>query len=165
MDFNSKTPRGTIVIAGHDFSVPKPFVKDHVCTENEAGSLNQTMAENARNNFSTRVKAAVEAGEDVAALQADLDTYLKTYEFGVRRGGGSSDPVSVETRRMARSIVENALKTKGHVIKDVDKDNLKDLVEKVIAENPQIREQAEKTVAQRATMVEGIVLPDSESTE
>ena len=58
----------TITIQGESFSVDMPYSEGHVCTSTQAGALNQTRAENLRNNFASSVKkaaaAADEAGED-----------------------------------------------------------------------------------------------------
>ena len=83
-----------------EYSIPQPFAEGHVCTANEANALNQLLAENCRNNFSSKIKEG-EAAPD----QAAFDEYVATYQFGVR-SVSTSDPIEKEMRK----IVENKLK-------------------------------------------------------
>jgi hypothetical protein len=85
----------TITIAGHRFNVPIPYKAGHVCTEGEANALNQTFAENIRNNLAAKAK-------DGSLTQADVDTYAASYAFGA--GGkafGPRDPIMAEALRLA----------------------------------------------------------------
>jgi hypothetical protein len=119
MNITPETPSKSFVIAGLTMTVSEPFAEGHVLTENEAASMNQTFAENIRNNFAgkvadflttsaralgligaeesltadakTAVLNAVSAGEiSTDELQAALDTYQSEYEFGARRSGGGA---------------------------------------------------------------------------
>lgn len=158
-------PTHTITIAGVSMEVPAPYSEGHTLTATEAAVLNQTYSENIRNNFASTVKKAKESAEeagtevDEVELQLSLDEYVSGYQFGVRRGGGGSrtpmDPVDKEAKRIAESKVKVALKKKGIAFKDVDKDNFNEVVTRVIAENPQIREAAEAIVAARQEVGEG----------
>lgn len=105
----------SITIQGETFTVNPPYVAGHVLKENEASSLNQTWAENIRNNFATKVKAGTEAGIGKHVLQQQLDEYASKYEFGVRTGGGrTTDPVEQEARAEAKKTVIEKLKIAGH---------------------------------------------------
>jgi len=99
-----------------------------VLTESEAAVLNQTLAENIRNNFASVVEKANDAAMDAATkaaktdeerqaalavranpadLQPQLDSYVSTYEFGVRTGGGPKlDPIEREAKRIAEEEPE-----------------------------------------------------------
>ncbi len=136
-------PRSTITIQGIQFSVPAPFVEGHTLRSNEAEVLNQTYAENIRNNFAAKVKLALsdEAELDPNALQIQLNAYIETYDFGIRRGSGGGavrDPVATEARKMAADAVRNALKKKGLTVKEVGKDKLKELVDGVYTKNAEV---------------------------
>lgn len=110
-EITSDTARTEITIAGETFRVPQPYTAGVVLNANEASALNQTYAENLRNNFASKVKAAQEAGTfEHDVLQGSLDDYANDYEFGVRTGGGrSGDPVQVEAMAIARELVRKAI--------------------------------------------------------
>lgn len=120
-EINSSTPREQYTIAGQTFNVFQPYAEGHVLTANEASSMNQTFAENIRNNFAKRVKEAVDAGTfDQDMLQSQLDDYMNDYEFGVRTGGGGrvGNPVEAEALRIAKDKVRAALQRKGEKLSD-----------------------------------------------
>lgn len=116
-----ETARDTITIAGETFSVPKPYAEGHALTTGEASALNQTFAENLRNNFANKVKVSKENSTfDLEMLQSQLDEYADEYEFGVRTGGGgrTADPVMAEAMDIMRDKVRTAIKKKGGNLKD-----------------------------------------------
>lgn len=153
MDFNKETPTGAFIIQQKTFQIPRPFSEGHVCTNSEAGVLNQILAENTRNNWSDRVKKAVEDESfDQAKMQAEIDEYLENYDFGVRRGRGPTDPVEREALNMAKDIVKNALREKGFKLADVDTDDINRLAEEAVAANPDITKEAKRRVEQRAKL-------------
>lgn len=128
----------TITVAGVSLNAPRPFTSGHVLSENEAGALNQLLAENLRNNFAGVVKKAIEEVEgienlDIDALQTQFDEYADEYEFGQRRGSRLPvDPVKRAAVEIARSLVRDALKAKGYKLSGKDafpKDNFDNLVE------------------------------------
>lgn len=110
-EINDNTPRASIMIAGENFNVPQPYAAGHVLSANEASSLNQTYAENVRNNMASKVKALKEAGtfaQDV--FQGTVDDYCDSYEFGQRTGGGrTGDPVMAEALSITRDLVRQAI--------------------------------------------------------
>ena len=149
-------PRSEITIAGLALTVPAPFVEGHVLRMNEASVLNQTYAENLRNNFASAVKTAQEESKksgvpvDLSVLQGKLDEYVNAYDFGVRKGGGAHvvlDPVEREARKLAQERVKAALKKKGINLKDVAKEKLEELVTGVLDKYPVLREQAQRVIA------------------
>lgn len=100
-----------ITIQGQLFRVPIRYKAGDVLKENEAGALNQTLHENLRNNFASKVKEAGEAGVGIEVLQQQLDDYAADYEFGVRGGGGPrGDPVLSLAMNVAREWVRRLVK-------------------------------------------------------
>jgi hypothetical protein len=154
-EISDQTPRTGIQIAGESFTVPQPYAEGHVLTANEASSLNQTYAENVRNNFASKVKEANEAGTfDLAVFQGRLDDYTAEYEFGQRTGGGgrSSDPVQAEAMSITRDLVRQALSKKGLKLADVPASEISRLAKAQLAKTDdartiQIMETARQRVA------------------
>ena len=111
-----------ITIAGHSFNVPVRYEEGHELTAGEASALNQTYHENLRNNFAKKVKDAG-ATADLAALQAELDAYAESYQFGVRAagtGGATRDPVMSEALRIATKQIRDLIKAKGGKASDYE---------------------------------------------
>jgi len=156
MDFNKETPRKEITIQKATFSVIQPYAEGHVLTANEANVLNQTLAENLRNNFSKTVKDEVEkSGGDVTAinlkdLQKGLDAYTKEYEFGVRRSGGGGgrtmDPVERKAMDIARAKVREFIKAKGYKVSDVKGGKITELARQLLEKTPAIMEEAKRQI-------------------
>lgn len=141
-----------ITIQGKQFTVPQPYSAGPTeLSEGEAHALNQVMAENIRNNFGAQMKAATEEGKTIG--QSELDAYTAKYQFGVRSGGVRVDPVTAESKRLARVAVETAIKGKGIKLKDVPKEHLAKLVEEAA---PRFRAKAESIVNERKAAVEGL---------
>ena len=154
MEFNKETPVGSFLIQGQTFAIPKPFLEGHACTGPDAGVLNQTLAENTRNNWSDRVKKALEEATDEAPfdthkMQAEIDEYLEGYDFGVRRGRGPADPIEREALNIAKDIVKNALREKGFKLADIDTEDINRLADECVAANPDITKEAKRRVEQR----------------
>lgn len=166
MKLSAKTPTSEFVIQGVKFQVPAPFKEGHTCTSNEAAVLNQTLAENIRNNRSGMVdKAKAEAEKagtevDLVALQKALDDYITEYEFGVRRGGGfrASDPVEKEAMNIAKEKVKEALLKRGTKLSEVTAANITELAAGVLKKYPAITEQAKVTVAAREAAATDLVI-------
>jgi hypothetical protein len=166
MQFDRKTERKPITIQGLSLNAIAPFKEGHVVTANEAAVLNQTLAENLRNNFASTVADAVEAAGDhskvdMVELQKTFDGYIKGYEFGVRKGGGfSGDPVAKEARSIAKEMAKQVLKAKGHKLADVSSEQMDALIEKIISKKPEINQIAQKRVQERQGVVAGLDLTD-----
>lgn len=140
-----------ITIAGQVFNVPVRYEEGHELNAGEASALNQTYHENLRNNFASRVKEGMEAGKDVATLQAELDSYAEGYQFGVRTGGGPvRDPVLSEAMRIAKDKIKDYLKSKGVKQKDIDSKLITEKAKQLIEKDPKILEMAKKRVAEAA---------------
>lgn len=118
-NISDETPRDNITIAGKTFSVPQPYTEGHTLSAGEANALNQTYAENLRNNFSKKVKDASDTGSfDQDVFQSTLDEYAEEYEFGERVGGQRGDPVMNEAMEIMRDKVRKAIVKSGQKLKD-----------------------------------------------
>jgi hypothetical protein len=134
-EVTDSTPRTEITVAGQTFKAPQPYTAGHVLNANEASALNQTYAENLRNNFAGKVKEAQEAGTfDLEVFQGRFDDYAGEYEFGVRTGGGrSGDPVTAEAMGITRDLVRKALQKAGHKLADVPAAKISELAKAQLA--------------------------------
>lgn len=130
VNYTNESIRKNITIAEVVYSIPQPFVEGHVCTANEANALNQLLAENCRNNFSPRVKKAV----DVKPTQEEFDAYVSSYEFGVR-SVSSSDPVQKEMKAMVEAALNEALKKRGTSKAAMSKEDYDNQVQAAIEAN------------------------------
>ncbi len=156
MQFSKETPTGSVIVQGKNFDIPRPFNEGYVCTGPDAGVLNQTLAENTRNNWADRVKKEVEAETfDQGKMQAEIDEYLEGYEFGVRRGRGPSDPVEREALNIAKEIVKKAIREKGFKLGDIETEDINRLAEQVIADSPDVTKEAKRRVEQRSKLTAG----------
>jgi hypothetical protein len=146
--FNAKTPRKEISCQGASISVIEPYVEGHQLNANEASVLNQTFAENIRNNCAPLVKKLLSEGADPATIQPKIDEYLATYEFGVRKGGGirTGDPVRRQAIAIAKGKVKEALAKKGIKIRDIPAAELTKLADQAVEKHPQLLELARKQV-------------------
>ena len=164
MQFNSDTPRNEITIQSVQFLVPAPFVEGHTVTAGEASALNQLLAENVRNNFAGKMKAAQSKAEETGTpaeefTQEHLDAYVAEYEFGVRRSGGSREssfpPDVREARRIATDMIKTALKAKNLTIKSVEPEKMEEMVVQLSG-----REDVVKEAQRRLKQVEKISIED-----
>lgn len=156
-----------ITIAGETFSVSQPHAEGHTLSANQAKALNQVRAENLRNNFSTKVKAAKDAGTfDLELFQAQLDDYDSEYEFGSRSGGGgrTTDPVQAEAMSIARDAVRAFIRKANKKLSDFTAARITELAKQAIEKNPQIMDQAKARVAQ-STEIAGVELGTDEPEE
>ena len=156
-------PNRQITIAGLVFDVEDKYAEGHAVTANEAGALNQTRAENLRNNFASVVRKAqeeVNEGNPEGADPIDLDDEAKAalreefakvataYEFGVRGGGVRiTDPVEREAVRLAKEQIDAAIKAKYGRLDAVDKDRYKELVADFAASD-EVQAQAKANIEQ-----------------
>ncbi len=167
MQLEENTPRKEITIKGVIFSVPAPFAEGHVLKANEANVLNQTLAENLRNNFANTVAAAHEkAGDggsvDVEALQAELDAYVTEYDFGVR-SSGTGQPKLEPRVRIARDLAKEKIKEKirasGKKVTDFDNSDLNTLALQLVEKDSFYLTEADRQLAaQQEAAADGIDL-------
>lgn len=168
----AELPVSQITVQGLTFEAPQPYkAGPHDLTEGEASALNQTLAENLRNNFAPAVKKAAEEyrkanglAEDaevaVDQLDADglseaFDKYAAEYEFGIRRAGGTrapADPIGKEAHRIALAKVREALKKKNIKFDSVPKEKMSEFVQAVLAKYPEIKDEAKRRVESVSTI-------------
>lgn len=172
MQYDSNTPRKSITVQGLVLNALAPFAEGHVLKANEAAVLNQTFAENIRNNFSAKVEKLIEDANKsangapvdlnalVAPAQAELDKYLASYEFGVRVGS-SSDPIDREAMVLAKETVKRALANKGMKLGEgeglVSKEKFAELCS-AYASRPDVRKLAERRVKEAGKIEVGDLL-------
>jgi len=111
-----------IIIAEQMFEVRTPYAEGHVLTAAEAKQLNQVRCENVANNFRKRVKEAIEKGEDLNNIRAELAEYDSKYDFTAATGGTSAprlNPVEREARAIARAAIKQHLASQGRKITDI----------------------------------------------
>jgi|SRR5215469_267820 len=167
---------GSITIQGLEFNVDYPYSPGpQELTPGEASALNQTRAENLRNNFAAQIKALIEEyretnklpdDEEISPTVLDKDSldkafaeYADKYEFGVRQLGGGRvpmDPVEREAWKIAEAKVKEALKASNVKLTSVSKEKMSELIEAVIAKYPDITEEAKR----RVSAVGAIVIED-----
>jgi len=143
-----------IVIQKTTFVAPAPYAAGHVLTGPEAEALNQTLAENLRNNFAARMKRAAEDGTQLS--QEDFDTYAQAYSFGARVSTSARvvrDPVATEERKLAEAAIREAIKAKGLKVKDVPAETFETYVNRAVSEG-RYRAQAESIVEARSVKVD-----------
>lgn len=162
------TPNATstteVIINGIVFLTPAPYAKGHQCDEIEASVLNQTLAENLRNNFSKAVKKAKEKAGDreltepeVAALQQTFADYCKSYKFALRTGPKIPvDPIGKEALKIATSLVKEALAKKGQKPSDLVDGLFDEHVAKVAAFDNVVTEARRRIEATRAVASEAL---------
>lgn len=148
MEISKKTPTKEITVQGFRLSVPVPFAEGHQLTETEAAVLNQTLAENLRNNFGSQIKKSREdaeaAGNEYAPAAADLQAafndYVAEYEFGAKRGGGgvTVDPTERKARSLAKDTIKRAVQHKGLKIKDVGNEKITALADSYFEQNAEV---------------------------
>lgn len=176
MELNEQTPTKEITIKGLQFVVPAPYTEGHVLKANEASVLNQTLAENLRNNFAGTVADEIEkVGSpdkvDLNALQAALDAYVVEYDFGVRRAGAGGGQPKLEPRvRIARDLakakVREQIRKAGHKVTAFSAEKIADLAMSLVEKNPFFLEEADRQIkAQQAAAADTIEIGEPDVTE
>lgn len=158
----TETALKEITIAKQVFSIPQPFVAGHVLTEGEAKALNQTFAENIRNNMAKAVTVAY--GEapteelNPSTIAKVVSDYAGSYQFTVGTVGAArvTDPLEVECRKIARQLLSDALKAKGISITKVPEE-VRNAKIAELAGRENVVKQAKKNLDQRAKMAESVL--------
>lgn len=151
----------TITIQGYDFVATMPYLAGHVVSDAEAKALNQVRAENLRNNFASKIKAAKGEAEglteeQLAELTAAFAEYDATYEFTLASVGGGkreTDPVQAEAMRIAKSLIAAKLSKDKRTLKSVPADKLAEAIATVAA-GEKVQKLAKKNVAERQAAAE-----------
>ena len=165
MQVSKKTPVKQITVQGFNLQAPAPYAEGHTLTETEAAVLNQTLAENLRNNFGSQIKKTrdeVEAdggqySPDTKELQKAFDDYIAEYEFGAKRTGGAIDPTERKARAMAKDVIKRAIQNKGAKIKDVGNEKITELANSYYEANSEaLLTQARDVIAAEARAQEAM---------
>jgi hypothetical protein len=152
-----------ITILGLTFEAPQPYSTGHQCTEAEAGVLNSALAENLRNNFSRKVRAACEETKTekalelsvphVAELQHQFAKYAAEYTFASARPSAARlSPVDRAAHRIAADLVREKLRERGLSAVDLAEGKFDELVAQVAA-----REAVQAEAARRVAATQAIV--------
>lgn len=168
-----QTPQTDITVQGLTFSAPQPYNAGAIeLTEGEASALNQTFAENLRNNFASTIRSKLadyrkannlpedaEVGVDVldkSELDSEFAKYAGEYEFGVRRTASGvrmpTDPVEREAYKIATDRVKAALNKKNVKLNTVPREKMDELVRAAIAKYPEITNEARRRVEASAAI-------------
>lgn len=150
----------TLTIQGLIFPLRIPYAEGHVLLANEAAALNNLRGENLRNNFAAKIKTILEpkdgpkrvvadlTDEEKTSLLTDFVAYDTTYTLsGKRTAKAPVDPVEREATRMAKEMVEAALRKKGIEKKALADGQFDTYVGQLLERNPAIREEARAYVA------------------
>jgi hypothetical protein len=157
-----ETPRVQFTVQELVLDVPVPFsLGDKLETEGEVSAMNQTYAENIRNNCAKPIKTIREAEKDsakaTAAAQKLVSEYVEKYEFGVRTGGGlKADPIRSTALGLAKTLVRKIWKKEGKKTTDYTAAELSAAANKVVDANPQLMEYAKKEVTAKRNAVKDI---------
>lgn len=165
MQFDKSTPKKEITVSGVVLRVPSPYAEGHTLTAEEANVLNQTLAENLRNNFAPAVKAAKEAAGgadnvDVESLQAQMNEYVSEYSFGARRGSSVAvDPVRKIALGLARDVIKKTIRAQGKDVKSFTAEDITRLAEGALDQHASFMEKAQAIYeAKKAVGVETLDL-------
>lgn len=149
----------TIKIKGLKVTVPAPYSEGHVMTSPEARALNQTLAENIRNNQAKVVEKAKETeGFDEAAVIAAVEAYALTYNFGMARPRKEPvDPVEKEEHKMAKAVVLEKLRARKIDLETFSDDQMDKAIAIVLGKYPEIHEEAVRRVNSRSAIASAVM--------
>lgn len=164
-------PTQVIKVGNLQLTVPKPYNAGHVLNENEASALNQTFAENIRNNTAGRIRAKLAAankdkpedehidvdGLDQAELMAELAEYANSYTFAQRAVRAPSDPVGAEARKIAKAKILEAMRSKNIDVKSISAERMEANIAALLDKYPQIREEAARRVAEAKSLASDLL--------
>lgn len=144
----------SIIIQGIPFECGAPFKAGDILSDTQAKALNQTRAENLRNNFAKTVAEAKEkAGADglpdteLDELKDKFEEYASKYEFaGSRQSRAPVDPVLRTAERLARNLIAAAAKGAKIEIKSQPEGWLEAKVKELLGKRPDIMEEAKQQV-------------------
>ena len=156
-----------ITIQGEMLSVQDKYAEGDTINALEAAALNQTRAENMRNNQASNIKkiqvAHKEAGEpetltadELAQVQSDLDDYAATYVFSAG-GGRTTDPIDKEAKLIAGTMLDGLLAKAGVTKKAYGEDKYAAKITEIMG-MPAVRADAEKRVGERNALANSIDL-------
>lgn len=148
-------------IFGVKFEIAAPFAEGHVCNAAEAGTLNQTRAENISNLARKKVAEAKGEGdwtdESIAKAAEIVAKIDNEYAFGIRQASGpraaTRTPLEREIEAIAKAVLNDKLTKQGKKAKDFTKEALAEAVA-TIAQNEKVIALAKKRLADRAKLSE-----------
>jgi hypothetical protein len=153
------TGKMDITIQNLGFECAAPYAEGHVLTGPEASVLNQTRAENLRNNFASVIKGKLKAlseeepprseltEDEIADLREQFASYENEYEFqGKRTSRAPIDPVKREANKMAKDAINAALRERNINPKDLVAGKMEELISQYLAKNPDVLEEAKRRV-------------------
>lgn len=165
-------PQGpTLTVQGIAFPLPTApkYSEGHVLSSIEASVLNQTWAENIRNNWAGRVKATLKAkglGENPAAdtipaeviseLTTEFGGYAAAYEFAMRTARQPLDPVEHLARKLAKDVVLSALRGKGYDVKSLPAEQLEGYITAILEKKPELRKEAVRRIKETKKVAESV---------
>lgn len=156
---NAATSEQAIVIKGTTLTFPKRYSEGHPLSAAEAATLNQTLGENLRNNFSKTLEKLQSEGKSGEEIQAAFQEYAAAYTFsGSRRVAVPVDPVAKEAHKIAKGKVLEALRGQSIDVKTVAPEKLEDFIQQVLAKYPEITKIAAERVASLKSMALDISL-------
>lgn len=150
-----------LMIAGLEFQdvLPERYKEGHVCTAGEAGALQQTLAENIRNNLSKQIKQLLDEAEE-KGTQVDMKALTKwvaekaaAYQFGAPR---EVDPVKTAARRFATDALKKHLGSKAWT--EMSSDDREARITKLLERNPQLTQMAQEQVKRNRKLQDSLEL-------
>jgi len=136
-----------ITIQGAVYRVPNRYAEGAVLTAGEANALNQTLAENIRNNFAASIKKLRGEGDaeltegQIASIQSEIDAYASTYEFGIRQAREPLDPVEAQLEKDLGAAIRGKLRDKGQ---KPTAEQVADLIQRYRVERPEVVDEFRK---------------------
>jgi hypothetical protein len=152
--------------------VAQPYAEGHVLTPEEAAALNSLLLENIRNNARAKITKAKEnfekhnpgvafSSEHLGTLPDALKVYAENYTFSpVRPPKAILDPVSAEAHKIARGLIEAALRRKGADPEDY-KEKMDTLISDAIAKRPDILREAQARITARQNVLSSLLDEDT----
>ena len=112
-----------VTIQGVSFDLTAPYEAGHTIDTVEATALNQVRAENIANNMRREVKNALGDQKELTdeqhkQLQESITDYDNRYDFKTARSYGSSDPLTVKARYLAKNAIKLKLASTGISLKE-----------------------------------------------
>jgi hypothetical protein len=132
-----------VTIAGHQFTVPEGVLARYqigttLTTEGEVSTIRQTLTENLRNNFASKVKNAANGGEltdeQLGRSRTSSTSMRRSINSACVQAGGPRvvrDPVEREARKLASDNIKKSYFTK-YGEKLTDKDQLSEAIDKLL---------------------------------
>jgi hypothetical protein len=159
-----------LTIHGLPLAFPARYRAGHVLTEVEAGALNSNLCDNLRNNFTAKVKAALEAEKAPDAtglsefakdkLRAEFATYVQGYEFGIAKTGTTVDPVERESRKIAKEAILAKLRKNGIPIESKPEGWLDAAIESLLTTNSAIRAEAARRIEAARSVADSFLMDE-----